>query len=275
MSASLLAAEWTKTRRRPMHRLLLWLMLGLVFAAAFLIALSVWADPSGRERLGDLLPFPLVVVRLHALAEALAPFVVCLITASVVGGEYAQDTWKMILPRRPGRGAFLLVKALCAWAFSLLVLGAFLGTGAALGSLTAHLCHFPLSQAALDATFPAASLLCLVLHVTVLVGVTTLLTVATRSMTAGAGAALVWSVMGSAVARKERHLALLLPDVHLENLGALWSHDGAMLDRVQSAFEAEISAGQSLWVLGAYAAVGLSLAVWIFSRRDQSGMPGA
>lgn len=272
---ALLAAEWTKTYRRPMHRLLLWLMLGLVFGGALLITLSTLADPSWKERLGDLLPFPLIVVRLKTLVGVLAPFIVCLLTASVVGGEYAQDTWKMILPRRAGRGVFLVVKALCAWAFSLLILGAFIGVGTGLAGVAAHWVQLTPSQTALDATFPTAGLVCLVLQVTVLVGVTTLLTIATRSMTAGAGAALVWAMMGAAVAPKERHLALFFPDVHLENLAALWSHDGVLLDRVQSAFEAEISARQSLLVLGAYAAFGLLLAVWLFARRDQAGMPGA
>jgi ABC-type transport system involved in multi-copper enzyme maturation permease subunit len=123
MSTQILRAEWPKCWRCPVN----WALFGLLPG---LLAIQFTLDALGdRETARRVFTFPndlaIVVGGMGKLCALLAATFV----AGCVGEEYRRGTWKMLLPRRAGRGGFLVAKglicfvALAMWSAATLLSG--------------------------------------------------------------------------------------------------------------------------------------------------------
>lgn len=274
MSAlDLLRAEWLKTRRRPMH----WILLGLLASTGLLFTLfggiRALLDPAMRERARTFMPWPHVLESALNMLQFFGRVATITLTASIVGGEYGLDTWKMLLPRRPGRAAFLWTKL--GMSLVAVVLGTLVVVASFVipSSLTARLLGIePAGTVELGKMgWRYAAFL---LEVSFYVAVTMLAAVVTRStfggILLGLGVMFFLDLVGDA----SPSAALLLPAAHMDNLQALLSGDSKLLDQVQMIFEDEISLGASAAVWLVYVTTLLAAAFTVFRRRDMAGGSG-
>jgi ABC-type transport system involved in multi-copper enzyme maturation permease subunit len=107
------SAELLKARRRGLFLGALGIL--LFFAVLPLpITLSALRDASLRPWATSLVTFPGCLWNTLRLAHLVLPMLVACVGAGIVGGDYAADTWKMVLPRTPRRSSALRARFLAA-----------------------------------------------------------------------------------------------------------------------------------------------------------------
>jgi len=273
----LLAAEWQKTWRRRMHALVVGvpLAIGLVWALYMVVEAAV--DPSLRDRLAEYMPWPAVLLRGKSMIAFLTKLTAVLLTASIVGSEYAQDTWKMILPRGPTRGAFLLTKWVLAVACSVGVVSAMLLLACWPPAWMARHLGMTSSLSGAMTAAPAvnATIAVLYLQAVLFVSIALLAATVTRSTLGASALGLLMMFVIEQLAGIRPWLAWVLPSVHVQNLEARLANDNSLLDRAESAFEAEVPALTSAAVLGVYIFGTVVLAMLVFRRRDVASSSGS
>ncbi|XXF75096.1 ABC transporter permease [Myxococcaceae bacterium GXIMD 01537] len=270
---ALLGAEWLKASKRPMHRLLLALVGATGLAFCLFMALRAAAEPAARESARNLLPWPFI---LDSAVEALRVFgrlAAIILAASIVGSEYGHDTWKMLLPRRPGRGVFLGAKL--AVTLGALALGVAVVTASYVipGVVSSKLLGLvPTAPGRLDLT--GGRYLSLFLEVAFYASATLLTTVITRSSFGGILLGMAVMIFLGVTGDAEPWLARALPSAHLLNLQARLTEDTRMLALSQRSLGGEVSTGTSVavWAIYVSAFVGTSLA--LFKHRDLAGSTG-
>lgn len=269
----LLRAEWLKARKRPMH----WVMLGLLASTGLLFTFFVTGralgDPAMRERARAMMPWPHILEHALNVLQFFGRVAAITLTASITGGEYGLDTWKMLLPRQPGRSGFFWTK-----------LG--MSTVAVVAGIAVVVVSFvlPSTVAArliglepiggVDLQVVGSRYAAFLLEAFFYVAVTVFAAIATRSTFGGILLGLGVMFFLDLVASSHPVLALLLPAVHLQNLQALLSGDSELLDKVQMIFEDEISLGTSAAVWLIYVLAFLAAAFTLFRRRDLAGGSG-
>jgi ABC-type transport system involved in multi-copper enzyme maturation permease subunit len=270
---ALLRAEWLKTRRRPMH----WILLGLLASTGLIFTLfggiRIVLDPAMRERARTFMPWPHILQLALTMLQFFGRVATITLTASIVGGEYGLDTWKMLLPRRPGRAAFLWTKlgiSLVAVVLGILVV---VVSFVIPGSLTARLLGIE-PAGTVDLAALVWRYATFFLEVSFYVAVTVLASVVTRSTFGGILLGLGVMFFLDLVGDSTPLAALLLPAMHMDNLRAQLSGDSQLLDQVQMAFEDEISLGTSAAVWLGYVTALLTGAFIVFRRRDMAGGSG-
>jgi ABC-type transport system involved in multi-copper enzyme maturation permease subunit len=270
---ALLRAEWLKTRKRPMH----WILLGLLASTGLLFTLFVgtraWADPALRERARAFMPWPHILEFAHRMLQIFGRVATIAVTASIVGGEYGLDTWKMLLPRRPGRAEFLWIKL--GMSLLAVVLGVLVVVASFVipSSLTARLLGIE-PAGTVELAQVGGRYAAFFLEASFYVAVTLLAAVVTRStfggILLGLGVMFFLDLVGDA----HPSLALALPSVHMDNLQAQLSGDTQLLDQVQMLFEDELSLRTSAAVWLVYVTTFLAAAFTVFRRRDMAGGGG-
>jgi ABC-2 type transport system permease protein len=270
---SLLKAEWLKARTRPMHRVLLVLLASTGLLFSLFVALNSMADPAMRQHAREVLPWPHILEQSLKMSQVFGRLTVIILTASIVGGEYGYDTWKMLLPRRPGRGEFLAAKLGMSLIAMALGLAAVVASFVVPGLVAARLLGLE-PVGGVNVGVVGWRFACFFLEASFYVAATLLASVLTRSTFGGIllGSALMLTL--DLVGRAHPWLALVLPDMHLQNLQALLSGDSDLLDRVQMTFEREVSLATSAAVWALYVAAFLGAAFALFRRRDLAGGSG-
>lgn len=265
----LVRAEWLKTRQRPLSQGVFVAMIGLAVMPAAITA-SYQLGGAPRTLVEAVATLPAALDLAFSAIARLSGMVASLLVASSVGSEYAQDTWKAILPRAPRRADFLFTKLLvelagyllaCAVALTVyLVLGA--GCAAAT-NLQWHRGPVPLEPLLLRLAYGALSF--------VLYGAVALLAaVATRS----AVAAMFLSFFGMSfvgmLGDASRHLGRVLPASHLNVLDVHWL--GSPISKeLSELFGGVPTAAASVAAVLAFCAVMVAIAVMLFRRRDLAG----
>ena len=269
----LLKAEWLKARTRPLHRVLLVLLASTGVLFSLFISLNALADPAMRLHAREMLPWPHILEQSLKMAQVFGRLTVIILTASITGSEYGHDTWKMVLPRQPGRGEFLLAKLLMSLLAMALGLAAVVASFVLPGLVAARLLGLePVGE--VNVAVVGWRFAAFFLEAAFYVAATLLASVLARSTFGGILLGVALMITLDLVGRAHPWLALVLPDMHLQNLQAQLSGDSELLDRVQMVFEDEISlaASASIWAL--YTAAFLGAAFAVFRRRDMAGGSG-
>lgn len=111
MTLNLWRAEWLKARKRFLNRAMLGVMLVIVLVAFVAVTgIGYFYPGSDLSETTVILPFPESLGMALELLGHLGLLLVVVFVANSVGGEYARDTWKVILPRYGSRTAFLMTK---------------------------------------------------------------------------------------------------------------------------------------------------------------------
>ena len=270
----LLRSELTRALARPLHRLVIAVSggLGLLFVLVQGLEIATHATASDQTR--DLLAWPNCLAHTYVMARFFAPFVVSVLAASVLAHDYAFDTWKMILPRRANRWSVLLAKLAVAYALGALAIAALFALTLGPGALVDALTHLTPVDASLPPELSWGNLAFLAIQLAFFVALAGGTAIATRSPLGGMSVGVGWHLLSLMIHGKSTLGAWVLPDMHLDNLRALFTSDGTLLEQVQMAFEAEVKARTSLLVLGGYLVVLIGGAMWLLARRDQASSTG-
>ena len=269
----LLRAEWLKARKRPMH----WILLGLLASTGLLFTLFVgtraWVDPTLRERARVMMPWPHILEHALNVLQFFGRVTAIALTASIVGSEYGLDTWKMVLPRRPGRSGFFWSKLGMSLIAVVVGIAVVVASFVIPSSLTSLLLGIE-PAGGVELGVVGARYAAFFLEAFFYVAVTVFAAVVTRSTFGGILLGLGVMFFQDIVAYAHPLIALTLPAVHLRNLQALLSGDAQLLEQVQMVFEDEVSLGTSAAVWLLYVSTLLAAAFTLFRRRDLAGGTG-
>lgn len=270
---SLMGAEWLKASKRPMHRLLLLLVGATGLAYCLFMAMRAGAEPAARESARDVLTWPYILNPALDVLQFFGRLAAIILAASIVGSEYGHDTWKMLLPRRPGRGVFLgakLAVILGALALGVVVVSASYAVPGVVSSKALGL--VPTTPGRLDVM--AWRYVCLGLDLTFFATATLLAAVLTRSAFGGILLGMALMIFLGLVSDAEPWLVRALPTAHLMNLQAHLTENARLLALTQKSFAGEMSVSASLAVWALYVCGFLGAALGLFRRRDMAGATG-
>lgn len=270
---SLVRSEWLKASKRPMHRLLLLLVGATGLAYVVFMAMRAGTGPAARESARDALTWPYILNPALDVLGFFGRLAAIILAASIVGSEYGHDTWKMLLPRRPGRGVFLgakLAVILGALGLGILVVSV---SYAVPGVVSSKLLGIePTTPGRLDLMAWRYASLCL--DLTFFATATLLAAVVTRSAFGGILLGIALMIFLGLVSDAEPWLVRVLPTAHLMNLQARLSENARMMALVQKSFAGEVSTAASLGVWALYVTAFLGAALGVFQRRDMAGSTG-
>jgi ABC-type transport system involved in multi-copper enzyme maturation permease subunit len=263
-----LGAELLKARRRT----LLYVSLGVLLFFAVLplpITLAALRDSNLREWASGLVSFPAGLWNTLRMAHVTIPILTAVVAGAVVGGEYAHGTWKMILPRTPGRASPLAAKFVVCLLFTLGGLWLFVALSCAVAALGAALLGVPFVPGPVE--LGAAELLRIqaffLLEFTFLISLTMFAVVLTRSLIGG--------ILLGYLAQHLLGLITFLPGGWLSPMTNLDALQSKWLPQSRfGAADVEAALGHSMSSQASTAVVLLSclafglLALWLFQRRD-------
>jgi ABC-2 type transport system permease protein len=267
-------AEWLKTYRRPAN----WGILGitlvvLVALYAILTGMALYDGPNSatHAEMTRMLAFPSGMGAAMQVLSALGSLLSIVFVANIIGSEYTRDTWKMILPRRGNRLAFLTTKLLMGLfcmallIVIMLVLGqvlAWIGLAVLGGDFTGSGSLAEQLKAAFAALMDMA-----------FYGVITLVAaVATRSTIGGIVVGFVSTQILGVASLLSKTAAKILPVAHLQNISAQWiMKQPEMTAQIEGMFGRPISPVVSLAVVLGYIAVLAAAGIWLFKTRDMAG----
>jgi len=271
---ALVSAEWMKAWRRPMHRVLAVLIGGIGLLFTLFMAIR-WAAGSNPDMVREGVAWPRLLLLTAGMLQAMGRIAAVLLAASIFGGEYSLDTWKMLLPRRERRGGLVAAKMAVALAATLiigaLVVAGFVGGGRALAIFTGA----PAAPSTTgDLSVIVRGMLCFPIAAALYVALSGCATVVSRSMFGGILVGLAFLIVIDHAVSADPVLALSFPAYHLANLQALLSGDAGQLDEVQMVFEAEVPLWASAAVVLGYISALLAASLAVFGRRDLAGSTG-
>lgn len=270
---SLLGAEWLKVSKRPLHRLLLLLVGATGLAYCLFMAMRAGAEPAARESARDVLTWPYILGPALDVLGSFGRLAAIILAASIVGSEYGHDTWKMLLPRRPGRGVFLGAKLAVTLGALALGVGVVSASYAVPGVVSAKLLGLvPSTPGRLD--LMAWRYVSLGLDLTFFATAALLAAVLTRSAFGGILLGLALMIFLGLMRDAGPGLARVLPSAHLMNLQAHLTEDARLLALLRQSFAGEVSTGASLAVWALYVCAFMGTALGIFQRRDLAGATG-
>ncbi|HYF62376.1 MAG TPA: ABC transporter permease [Herpetosiphonaceae bacterium] len=267
-------AEWLKTYRRPAN----WGILGitvvvLVALYAILTGMALYDGPGSatHAEMIQMLGFPSGMGAAMQVLSGIGSLLSIVFVANIIGSEYTRDTWKMILPRRGNRLAFLSTKLLMGLfcmallIVTTLVLGqllAWIGVAILGGSFTGPGTLADQLKAAFSALMDMA-----------FYGVITLVAaVATRSTIGGIVVGFVSTQVLNVASMLSETAAKILPVAHLRNISAHWVFKQPEMDmQLNQMFGGLISPVVSLAVVLGYIAVLAAAGIWMFKSRDMAG----
>lgn len=278
MTLNLWRAEWLKTRKRPLNRALLGIMLALLLVFFVVITVTALVDPAEfLAEAREILPFPHNLDISLELLKNLGVLLVVVFVANSIGSEYGRDTWKVILPRYGSRYAFLLTKWAVGLGAMLLLLAAVIVLALVLGWVGSLMLNI---RADPSTTWDVATYLrslCVTILQFVFIGTLTFFgAVATRS-TIGAAiiGILVPTILGllpDVLSFLMEGAPIILPSVHIDNLEAQWVTKSPEVQAILTElFNRSVPASVSVLVVLGYTALLFGGALYLFKRRDLAG----
>lgn len=267
-------AEWLKTYRRPANLGILAIVLVVLVALySILTGMALYEGPNSatHTEMSQQLGFPSGMGAAMQVLSVLGSLLSIVFVANIIGSEYTRDTWKMILPRRGNRLAFLSVKLLMGLfcmallIVTTLVLGqllAWIGVAILGGSFTGSGSLSDQLKAAFSALMDMA-----------FYGVITLVAaVATRSTIGGIVVGFVSTQILGVASLLSQTAAKILPVAHLQNISAQWVFKQPELDmQLNQMFGGPMSPVVSLAVVLGYIAALAVAGTWMFKTRDMAG----
>lgn len=278
MTLNLLRAEWLKTRKRPINRGMLGIMI-LLLVVGFVIVtgLVLWDRDTYLSAATSLMPFPHSLSAGTDLLTNLGSLFIVVFVANSVGSEYGRDTWKVILPRHGSRCAFLVTKWIVGLAALLLLTVATLSAAMLLGWVGTLLLGISAEpSSASEMTMLLRGLGITMLEFVFLGTLTFFGAVITRSTI---GAVIISLLVPVVLTVLQEVLPLLiagspivLPTAHIQNLRAHWAfEDPQLLTGMTTTFNGAVSPSVSLLIVLGYIALLVGASLVIFQRRDLAG----
>jgi len=266
----LLRAEWIKMWGRPADFYLIAAVLGLGLFSPVMLTILALSSPAQYYRQAQFyLAFPINldvgVTAISFLDTTIASF----LAASTIGSEYADNTWKLIVPRRARRGGIILSKLalslLTAQAVALLALALWIVGGAL---CSAYVLGLPTVGPGGEklATVAAVTLVISSLRMFLFGAVAALAAIVFRSSLVGI--AVGFLAPGLIDLMTFPGIAAFLPNAHLWNLRAqLLSGETAGLV-LRNVYQLNTSVAVSLLVVVLYVGASIGVSTYIFERQE-------
>ncbi len=192
-----------------------------------------------------------------------------ILMATMVGGEYSQNTWKNILIRYPYRHNFLLTKLLVGmfWLFVTLLAG---GVAGVIFGFIPNL-TLPLIKAGLKAPLQNnedflaklnGAVVPTLIQMLIFAAITIALTIITRSTVGGLAITLVYTTL-------EGNIGIFVRELRDFTISANLT---ALTDHLEDNGRATIPLAQSLVALLIYMAIALGISIFLFRRADMAGV---
>ncbi|MBX7218519.1 MAG: ABC transporter permease [Blastocatellia bacterium] len=273
MVFNLLRAEWHKTLRNPANWGLLGATVCILGGGLALVTLAGFKGPEQLARAQDVLPFPNNLRMTLQVLSAISGMLAVIFVANSVGGEYARDTWKMIIPRNHRRPALIGVKLLSGLAGIFILLAASVLVGGLVGMLGAAVLKIgPLGAFKPEILKAQAGALSGMGVEMLCYGMLALMaTVAARSTIGGAMVGVLAIPISTVAVFSSQLAANVLPALHLNNIIGHWSGNNRTLAMCQAAFGGEVPPTTSLAIIAAYTIVFAVCGFVLFQRRDLAG----
>lgn len=278
MTRNLWWAEWLKTRKRPVNRGMLGIMIMLLVVGFVIVTgMVLWDRDTYLSTATSIMPFPDSLSVGAELLANLGSLLVVVFVANSVGSEYGRDTWKVILPRHGSRRAFLVTKWLVGVAALLLLAVATLSAAMLLGWLGTLILGISADPpSAAETTMLLRGLGITMLEFVFLGTLTFFGAVITRSTIGAVIISLlvpvVLTVLQEVGPQLITGLPLVLPTAHIQNLRAHWAFDDPqLLTLMTTTFNGSVSPAVSLLIVLGYIALLFVAGMVIFQRRDLAG----
>lgn len=278
MTRNLWSAEWLKTRKRPVNRGMLGIMvIFLVVVFVSVIGLVLWDRDRYLSTATSIMPFPRSLGVGTDLLTNLGSLVVVVFVANNVGSEYGRDTWKVILPRHGSRRAFLVTKWIVGLAALLLLTVAMLGAALLLGWLGTLLLGIGAEPSAAAETTMLLRGLGITLLEFVFLGTLTFFGAVITRSTIGAViisllVPVVLMVLQEVLPQLIAGSPIVVPTANIQNLRAHWVfEDPQLLSSMTETFNGVVSPVVSLLIVLGYIALLFGAGLVIFQRRDLAG----
>jgi ABC-type transport system involved in multi-copper enzyme maturation permease subunit len=292
ITLNLLRAEWLKTRKRLINRVMLAIIPAFLCLVMIMVMIQTAVNPG--EALGDgilrdaqkLVPYP---NNLRLADSTLAEFgflIVIVFVATSVGSEYGYETWKAIVPRYGHRASFLLTKWIVGLATLLLLVVTIFGIVLPLGWIGATVLGISADTTTTLAPIAYIKSIAVTLLSFVFIGTLTLLaTVVARSAVAGVVSGILVTILMTllkdllpgiyeSTPLLARGLAWLLPMSHFSNLHYQWAWAepaGETETTMALIIGHPVPSALSLLIGLGYIVIMLGVSVAIFNRRDMAG----
>jgi len=279
MTYNLWRAEWLKTRKFPINRVMFVGMLLIITISYVIVTILALTNPTEfLEGAHHNLSFPYSLRAPATILQNLAQILAVVFIANSVGSEYGRDTWKMILPRYKSSVAFLIAKC-CALVLAGVILTiVFLLTATIVGLLGALITGIdPIVQDPGDIVTSALVSIGLGAVSAIFYGaITFLATIVARSTIGGVMISIVLASLGPllsiAVAQISQTVALALPFLHMQNINASWGSSGnENFATIAQILGQPVEPTTSLLIIGAWIVGCLAISFWLFARRDMAG----
>lgn len=278
MTRNLWSAEWLKTRKRPVNRAMLGIMIMLLVVVFVIVTgLVLWDRDKYLSTATSIMPFPRSLSIGTDLLTNLGSLVVVVFVANSVGSEYGRDTWKVILPRYGSRSAFLVTKWIVGLATLLLLTVATVSTAMLLGWVGTLLLGVSAQPSSASETMMLLRSLGITMLEFVFLGTLTFFgAVLTRSTIGAVIISLLVPVLLMVLQNVLPLLiagsAIVLPTAHIQNLRAhLVFEDPQLLTLMTTTFNGPVSPVVSLLIVLGYIALLVGAGLVIFQRRDLAG----
>ncbi|MBP8252829.1 MAG: ABC transporter permease, partial [Herpetosiphon sp.] len=197
--------------------------------------------------------------------------------ANIIGSEYSRDTWKMILPRRGSRLSFLWTKLAMTFFAIIFLMVVSLIVAQLFGFIAAFVLGADLTASG-GTTFKNIwfSGVYTFMQIGFSAMLTLFVTVVTRSTIGGIVGGFVASQIFGVATLLSKIAALILPNMHLQNIFGTWvitdpEAQAGIQAQVLASMGREVSPMISLLVVSAYIIVFIASAAWLFKKRDMAG----
>ncbi len=278
MTRNLWWAEWLKTRKRPVNRGMLGIMIMLLVVVFVIVTgLVLWDRDRYLSAATSIMPFPRSLSVGTDLLTNLGSLVVVVFVANSVGSEYGRDTWKVILPRHGSRRAFLVTKWIVGLAALLLLTVATLSAAMLLGWLGTLILGISAEPSSASETTMLLRGLGITMLEFVFLGTLTFFGAVITRSTIGAViisllVPVVLTVLQQVLPQLIAGSPIVLPTAHIQNLRAHWVfEDPQLLTLMTTTFNGSVSPVVSLLIVLGYIALLFGAGLVIFQRRDLAG----
>jgi len=262
----LIQAEFVKEYNRPLNRGLFAVMLGLAIMPLVLL-LGSFASNEIRSFASAQLSFTDALDTGLTLLRLLSPFVVVTLISLSIGSEYAQDTWKVILPLSAARGRVLGAKVIVSYIALLLTCGAALALYALLLKVSGIVLHIAPSHEQVHPARVCGYLTFIAIRALLYMCVSLVFAILTRSIAASIVVPILGIPFMQMISDRTPALAMTLPGVHMQNLEAHLRFGGEDKE-LRAAFHGIVNPATSASVLLLTCCVLIGLALVLFRRRD-------
>lgn len=283
-----IGGELYKIRRRTLSKVLS--IIGIVLVVISFLGISIPAfisasssSPMAQQTLtslAGLLHLPGSLTFAGSIANFITTILLIILAGTIIGGEYAAGTIRVMLTRGPSRTQYLLAKLGAILSSTFIALIVLLIVGIFMGSLLNLFLHQPVDMSTMNSEWIGHALLyvlTLVLSLFFYAVLATFIATLGRSSAAGIAGALVWwllegllsniltavsNVSSGALAAFLKAVPDYLPGV---NLNALIGNQIAYMSHTQAG---DLSDLHAILVVVIYLVIFIGIAFWVHETRD-------